>query len=894
MNAHSQNQHQNKMKAKNLLFIFLAAFLVSALHAKDTHESWIDSAIAEGVYKIKRSEDIRSGNYIPTAWDKLNHLDKMQFVIEIDLAKWTPLLAESQFYYQRTNTPGFGSIGSGTFRIWDSLNTYHLSYENRSDYVPYYNIVLKNFPLELRKDISSVKTSEGQNLYTQLQGLGAIKTEDYQESLDKFRLIINNICITAQTNFNLGRIVCFGSANFLGQYGNKPEMRASFGSFYVAQFGFPAEYTWLNDLQRIPKYMCPPIPELEHPTLDEKNFKIALAVKHFIQCNVYNDCSMNSQDFSNPYAAWLFDNLKSAGNISKPLLLSTCVRLNQLSTSMAWSVLTADYENGFASYQYNPLGSLYSFYTDATLNTIGLYTKQILRAEKQILLNADINRDSALYYGRLLYRIPAVMSTISTTQRVNLLKKITVSSCSDMINVTEASDYENHCERICRSLYTNLPVGEEKNFLLQLKSTGVIWDLSYRLDNSTIGFFGNDNYTHFIFTISEYWQRAFPEKMNATAASNINFFVYKWDDDFFNDNGWIVVNRSANAIFSFTTYRDGFNGGPGTNHVSDIYDPVMVSAMSNALIPDQPGVKELVVPAIFLDWLSHKKTMSNIGTATETAIALASLAVGVGELYHATSATLRVIAAIEVAISVSDLVLMNESVKQSVINLFPSQAEGQAFVQAYTNITMAINVAVIGKGLITNLNADMATFTSKFDAQEQGLKGVMGEGSAEFVGMKKLRGELGEVVVGDINLNTFVSETGISAYRISNASLLNEVKAWQGHGDYPGVDDWFIVEIPSGTKVLGGLPGQSEFYSFENVLNASNFDKSIYWKSLQVKEHATYGYRTQLGEYTANKPIQVAISKATNNTQFGTGGGWQIYISNFSTDLNLSNSITLH
>ncbi len=728
------------------IFCFFSAQLFSTITS--TQNSWMDSAIAEGVQKIKRAEDIRLGNYIPTAWDKLNHQDKMQFVIEIDLAKWTPALSENQYYYERSNSPAFGNSGAGSFRIWDSLTTYNLKYENHPEYVPYYNIVLKNFPLELRKDISSVQTSDGQNLFTQLQRLGAIKNEDYQESLEKFRIIIDNICLTAQNNFNLGRIVCNGTANLLGQFGNKPHMRASFGCYYVAQSGFPNNYVWLADLQRIPKYMSPPIPELDPPTIDEKNFKITLAVQHFIMCNVYSDCSMNSDDFDNSYAAWLFDNLQYNPNISKPLLLKTCVRVNQLSHEMAWSVLTAEKENDYASYSTTLLGSLYTFYTNASLEEISVYTNQIKRAENQIAHNPDIVRDSLLYYARFLYRIPSVMKNISTTQRVSLMKKIAASSCADIMNQTEASDYSNHCERICKSLYSNLTNGEEKNFLLQLKSTGTIWDLTYRLDNATFGFFGEDNYTDYIFKISEYWQQAFPEKMNATATSNINFFVYKWDDSFFNDNGWIVVNHSSNVVASITSYRDGFNGGPGTNHSSDIFDPVMVTTLDGALIPNMPGIKELVVPALFLDWLSHKKMLDDIATGTEVAISVAALAVGVGELYQATSVTMRVIAAVEVAISASDLVLLNENIKQGIINQFPTQAEGQAFMDAYINVTMAINVAVLGKGLITSFNTDVAMFTSKFDAQEQVLKGTMGENSAEFLGMKKLRGELG--VVGDL------------------------------------------------------------------------------------------------------------------------------------------------
>jgi hypothetical protein len=730
-----------------LVFCFLFPYLKVAGNEKaiPTKDAWMDSAIAEGVRKIGEAEIVRKTNYSGSVYDKINHYDFGSVYIVIDLAKWTPTLASNQFYYEKANSPQFITSGAGTYRIWDSLNVYQLQYENRPDFVSYYNIVLKNFPLELRKDISTVSTSEGQNLFTQLQQLGAINSEDYVESLNKFSIIIDNISILAQNNFELGKIVCFGAANFLGQYGKKADMRASFGAYYVKQDGFVNPAPWLNDLVKIPKYMCPPIPPINPPSLAEKDFEIALAIEHYIECNQYGECTMNSSVFSNLYARWLFDNLKTAGNITPSLLLNTCIKLNSLSEQMAWSVLTADYENDYSSFMNNPLGSLYTFYTDATLNTISLYTSQIVRGKIYLINKPTLNRDSVLYYGRLLYRIPSEMQEIGTVQRVKLLKNITISSCGDIQGVTEASDFANHCERICKSLYQNLPEGQERNFLEQLKATGAIWDLSYRLDNATFGFFGNDNYTDFIFTISEYWKKAYPEKSHPSSVGNVNFFVYKWEDSFFNSNGWITTDHGANTVSSTNVVRQGaaLYSFSTTTNVSDIYDPVMIHPINGALIPDLPGAKDIVVPAIFLDWLSHKKMLEDIGTGTKVALAALALASGVGELYEATSITMRVVSAIQVAVSATDLVLMNENIKNSVIALFPNPQEGQEFIDAYQNISMAINIAAIGKSLLTNWGNDVHIFSNRFDAEEQALRTTLGETSAEFKGMQKLRGELG-------------------------------------------------------------------------------------------------------------------------------------------------------
>ncbi|MCX6312028.1 MAG: hypothetical protein NT084_10395 [Bacteroidetes bacterium] len=866
-----------------------------------TRESWMDSAIAEGVRKIEASEIVRKTNYHPSEWENLNHFNYGSSYIVIDLAKWTPTLTTGQFYYEKANSPQFSAMGNGTYHIWDSLNSYNLKYENRADFVSYYNIVLKNFPLELRKDISTVKTDEGSNLFTQLQQLGAIKLEDYGESLNKFATIIDNISILAQTNFQIGKIVCFGTANILGQFGKTPDMRASFAAYYVKQDGFANALPWLNDLVKIPKYMCPPIPSLNPPSVPEKNFQIALAVEHYITCNQYGDCNMSSDVFSNQYAKWLFDNLKTAGNISPSLLLNTCTKLNSLSNEMSWAVLTADYENDFASYVNNPLGSLYTFYTDATLNNISLYTNQIVRGKDYLSNKAVLNRDSVLYYGRFLYRIPSFVSTIGTTQRVKLLKNIALSSCNDIMGVTEASNYENHCERICKSLYQNLPDGEERNFLDQLKSTGAIWDLSYRLDNATFGFFGADNYTDFIFTISNYWKKAYPEKSHPSSMSGVNFFVYKWDDAFFNSNAWITANVPSNSISATVLVRHGFSilNFFTSPTVSDIYDPVMIHASNGSLIPDNPGVKDMVVPAIFLDWLSHKKTLDDIGTATKVSLAALSLATGIGEIYEATSLTIKTISVLQVAVSASDLILLNDNVKNSIIGLFPSHQEGQEFIDAYMNISMAVNIATIGKSLLTNWNNDVHVFTNQFDSEEQALKSMLGESSADFQGMKKLRGELGvaEEVVESIghtmnfqpswlpnrvitgNLNTPKGVLGVFQKQMPNGNWIKDTKNALDDINFPqATANNFKTISKDGFKLLN-TPG--EFYvdadQFWNQYNKPWLDELIGQKSeiviLSDKSDDLLKYQWDIDPIT-NTPIFRKIPNT--NTRIQTGFGREI------------------
>lgn len=157
--------------------------------------------------------------------------------------------------------------------------------------------------------------------------------------------------------------------------------------------------------------------------------------------------------------------------------------------------------------------------------------------------------------------------------------------------------------------------------------------------------------------------------------------------------------------------------------------------------------------------------------------------------------------------------------------------------------------------------------------------------------IKKLAGKA--FTGGEELLNSFKSKSGINAIKIADNTLLNKVKSWQGSGNYPGIDDWEIFEIPEGTKLYGGLPGQSEFYSIEQSLIDVNYIKEGYWKRLQVSPHPQLGYRSKVGEYVTKAKIKVAVSKTLANPQHGVGGAWQIYVDDYNNNLNLLKEITL-
>jgi hypothetical protein len=142
-------------------------------------------------------------------------------------------------------------------------------------------------------------------------------------------------------------------------------------------------------------------------------------------------------------------------------------------------------------------------------------------------------------------------------------------------------------------------------------------------------------------------------------------------------------------------------------------------------------------------------------------------------------------------------------------------------------------------------------------------------------------------------LLAFKTQTGINAIHATDDSLLIKAKRWQGSGNYPGVDAWEVFEIPANTKLYGGLPGQSEFYSVEESLLDVKYNKVKYWKSLQVAPHPTFGYRPKVGEYTVNAVIKVAVSKTLANPKYGQGGAWQVFVDDYTKKITFVKEIPL-
>lgn len=139
----------------------------------------------------------------------------------------------------------------------------------------------------------------------------------------------------------------------------------------------------------------------------------------------------------------------------------------------------------------------------------------------------------------------------------------------------------------------------------------------------------------------------------------------------------------------------------------------------------------------------------------------------------------------------------------------------------------------------------------------------------------------------------FRSQTGINAVTVTDTSVLNTARRWQGQGNYPGVDNWVTAKIPNNICLYGGLPGQSAFYSVSKTVKDADTLQVNYWKSLQVEANPKFGYRPWVGVFTVKDTLVVALAKTLANPQFGKGGAWQLYVKDYAKSLVVKDTIKL-
>lgn len=106
-------------------------------------------------------------------------------------------------------------------------------------------------------------------------------------------------------------------------------------------------------------------------------------------------------------------------------------------------------------------------------------------------------------------------------------------------------------------------------------------------------------------------------------------------------------------------------------------------------------------------------------------------------------------------------------------------------------------------------------------------------------------------------------------------------------------DEWSMANLSAGSTVLGGLPGQSAYYTTHSTLEAAGRSREALFNSLQVLPHPEFGYRPKMGVYEVQQPISVPFGTVQANPNLGVGMGDQYFIQNYQNYLKLVGEIDL-
>lgn len=128
--------------------------------------------------------------------------------------------------------------------------------------------------------------------------------------------------------------------------------------------------------------------------------------------------------------------------------------------------------------------------------------------------------------------------------------------------------------------------------------------------------------------------------------------------------------------------------------------------------------------------------------------------------------------------------------------------------------------------------------------------------------------------------------------RESSNFAIHSAKSDQLQWGY-AADQWGMTTLPAGSKVYGGIPGQSAYYTTEQTLINANFGRESLFQSLQVSPHPEFGYRPQMGVYEVTNPITVLSGTVWKNPLLGPGGGTQFFIKDYNNNLKLIDKINL-
>ncbi|MBC8009827.1 MAG: hypothetical protein H7067_07000 [Burkholderiales bacterium] len=141
-------------------------------------------------------------------------------------------------------------------------------------------------------------------------------------------------------------------------------------------------------------------------------------------------------------------------------------------------------------------------------------------------------------------------------------------------------------------------------------------------------------------------------------------------------------------------------------------------------------------------------------------------------------------------------------------------------------------------------------------------------------------------IIYDRGLNRFRDTATGRFVRKVDAPASVQATAWQGSGNFPGIDVYRNITLKKGTVIYGGYPGPSNYFTTASAVRRAKGSASVLGEGLQTLKSTnpkyldpvTGGYRGYVRAYEVTEDIEAAFGIARANGQHGAGGLPQIFI----------------
>ena len=711
--------------------ILVIAFLFSPIVSKS--DSPADSLIN---YTVQKLNELHQQNLLH---QKSGEFNLMKFNLVVDDGDYDIVFSNMGFHYlrgQNQSTFPIGTVSNGDFD--DLLNDYNLEI-NPDSGVFLYSIILVNYPMIANNEkLKNFTPDPNKPLFAQLKSAGIVKMDWYLQSRKEAADIISKCVLKAQQKGVFKNAIfafTFSTAALTNTHG----MGHSFLYQAIVPAGEKAAgyFSLVQSSATSAVHSCNAVNGITN-----KQYQLLQSFLPAVKCAFKHYCALDVSNYNEAAKNFYLANDNSTFGLDERMYFINATNLLQsLDNETAAACIQemeriVSNENGsYAVYYRNrPKGSMY-----ANEGFIKNYIHALYRLENK---SSSLSRDSILFYGYITCNF-LPYKKFTTDTRINLLKKLLESSCTDQINVLTVDMPSQYCEKMALNVFGNVSESEQKHFLEKIRLEGALKSLVNQIDNSTLGGFGNDNYTKLIHYIFAYCQNAFGNVLKEGKEIN-TVHIMKFSERFFASNDHILSDGPYNNIL-ITPYN-----GNLLNNVPDFsqsvgftaYDWVGICFEENSTFTNLPKGTTLWAPAIYVQWLYNQKMWADITVATTTTLDVVSITSGVGGIFSAGSKAAKIWSAIEATVGLVDLTLKNDDVRVKVKNTLGTYW-GDLFLKVWDKFSLLVNASSLYKGVI-QLPEDAGIYRKIFKNNKDDLRLALAE--SDYHNLEILDAELAKHV----------------------------------------------------------------------------------------------------------------------------------------------------